>query len=67
MTVEEIIRMLENPATIGDALLLAAKLPFRGDDKVRFQQKRQRYIDGLSDHDRPRWVGEMKIFLAQYL
>ncbi len=66
MTVEEIIRMLQNPATIGDALLLAAKLPFRGDDKVRFEQKRQKYIDGLSDHDRPRWVGEMKNFLSMY-
>ena len=66
MTVEEIIRMLDNPATLGDALLEAAKLPFRGDDKVRFQQKRQRYIDGLSDHERPRWVGEMKAFLSLY-
>ena len=66
MTVEEIIRMLDNPATLGDALLEAAKLPFRGDDKVRFQQKRQHYIDGLSDHERPRWVGEMKAFLSLY-
>ncbi len=66
MTVEEIIRMLDNPATLGDALLEAAKLPFRGDDKVRFQQKRQRYIDGLSDHECPRWVGEMKAFLSLY-
>ena len=66
MTVEDMIRMLDNPATIGDALLEAAKLPFRGDDKVRFQQKRQRYIDGLSDHERPRWVGEMKAFLSLY-
>ncbi len=40
MTVEEIIRMLDNPATIGEALTEAAKLPFRGDDKVRFEQKR---------------------------
>ena len=67
MTVEEIIRMLDNPATFGDALLEAAKLPFRGDDKVRFEQKRQRYIDGLSDHERPRWVGEMKAFLSLYV
>ncbi len=66
MTVEDMIRMLDNPATLGDALLEAAKLPFRGDDKVRFQQKRQRYIDGLSDHERPRWAGEMKAFLSLY-
>ena len=63
---KNIIQLLDNPATTGDALLEAAKLPFRGDDKIRFQQKRQRYIDGLSDHERPRWVGEMKNFLAQY-
>jgi formylglycine-generating enzyme required for sulfatase activity len=66
MTVEEIIRMLDSPAIISDALLEAAKLPFRGDDKVRFEQKRQHYIDGLTDHERPRWVGEMKNFLSMY-
>ena len=64
---KNIMQLLDNPVTIGEALTEAAKLPFRGDDKVRFQQKRQRYIDGLSDHERPRWVGEMKNFLAQYL
>ncbi len=64
---KNILQLLDNPATIGDALQEAAKLPFRGDDKVRFEQKRQHYIDGLSDHERPRWVGEMKNFLAQYL
>jgi hypothetical protein len=62
-----IMQLLDNPATIGDALIEAAKLPFRGDDKVRFEQKRLRYIDGLRDHERPVWVGEMKNFLAQYL
>ncbi|MEI6652053.1 MAG: SUMF1/EgtB/PvdO family nonheme iron enzyme [Chlorobiaceae bacterium] len=66
MTVEKIIRMLDNPATIGEALTEAAKLPFSGDDKVRFKQKQQQYIDGLSDHERPRWVGEMKNFLSMY-
>ena len=64
---KDIMQLLDNPATIGEALIEAAKLPFRGDDKVRFKQKQQQYIDGLSDHDRPRWVGEMKNFLAQYL
>ena len=66
MSVEEIIMMLENPASIDEALREAAKLPFRGDDKVRFKQKQQQYIDGLSDHDRPRWVGEMKNLLSLY-
>jgi len=62
-----IMQLLENPATIGEALIAAAKLPFVGEDIIRFQQKRQRYIDGLSDHERPRWVGEMKNFLVQYI
>jgi hypothetical protein len=66
MTFEEMSGMLDNPATIDEALQGAAKLPFKGDDKGRFQQKRQRYIDGLSDHERPRWVGEMKNFLSMY-
>lgn len=63
MTIEEIIRMLDNPATLGDALIEAAKLPFWGDHKVMFQQKRQKYISGLSDYERPIWVGEMKNLL----
>lgn len=66
MTVEEIIRMFDNPATIGDALLLAAKLPFWGDDKARFNQKRLQYIDGQSDHQLIQWVGQMKGFLSIY-
>ena len=64
---KNIMQLLENPATIGEALIAAAKLPFQGDDRIRFQQKRQRYIDGLSDHERPVWVGEMKNFLALYI
>ncbi len=64
---KDIMQLLDNPATLGEALQEAANLPYRGDDKVRFKQKQQQYIDGLSDHDRPRWVGEMKNFLAQYL
>ena len=64
---KNIMQLLDNPATIGEALIEAAELPFRGDDKVRFKQKQQHYIDGLTDHERPRWVGEMKNFLAQYL
>lgn len=61
MTIEEIIRMLENPATFGDTVIEAAKLPFRGDHKVMFQQKKQRYISELSDYELSIWIGEMKI------
>ncbi|MEI7695832.1 MAG: SUMF1/EgtB/PvdO family nonheme iron enzyme [Chlorobium sp.] len=66
INIEQMIRMLDNPVTIGDALLEAAKLPFRGDDKFRFVQKRQRYIEGLSDHERHRWVYDMKGLLSLY-
>jgi len=64
MTVDEIFRLLDNPATIGEALIEAAKLPFRGEYKILFQQKRQKYIAGLSDYERPIWVGEMKNLLS---
>jgi len=64
MTVEEIIRMFDNPAMIGEALIEAAKLTFSGEHKMRFEQKRLRYIDGLRDHERPVWVGEMKNLLS---
>jgi len=61
-----VIRMFDNPATIGEALLEAAKLPFRGDDRVRFQQKLQQYIAGLSDHQLIQWLGEIKVLLLMY-
>jgi len=66
MTVQEIIKMLDNPATIGDALSEAAKLPFEGNDTVRFNKKRDHYIDGLSAHTLPDWVGQMKGLLSKY-
>ena len=64
---KNIMQLLDNPATIGDALLEAAKLPFRGDDRFLFNQKRQKYQAGMSDHERLNWTGEMKNFLAQYI
>jgi formylglycine-generating enzyme required for sulfatase activity len=67
MTVDEIFSLLDNPATLGDALIEAAKLPFRGEHKILFQQKRQKYIAGLTDYERPIWVGEMKNLLSLYV
>lgn len=58
--------MLDNPATIGEALREAAKLPFEGNDKVRFNEKRDQYIDGLTAHQLPHWVGQMKGLLSKY-
>jgi len=58
--------MLGNPATISEALLQAAKLPFMDEDKVRFKQKRLQYIDGMSDHQLIQWISQMKGFLSMY-
>ena len=64
---KNIMLLLDNPATIGDALLEAAKLPFRGEDRFLFNQKRQRYQTGMSDYERLNWIGEIKCFLAKYI
>jgi len=66
MTFKEMIRMFDNPATLGEALIEAARLPFRGEHEILFQQKRQKYISGLTDYERPIWVGEMKNLLLLY-
>jgi formylglycine-generating enzyme required for sulfatase activity len=66
MTFKEMIRMFDNPATLGEALIEAAQLPFRGEHEILFQQKRQKYISGLTDYERPIWVGEMKNLLLLY-
>ncbi len=64
---KNIIQLLDNSATIGEALLEAAKLPFIGNDRFLFNQKRQRYQTGMSDYERLNWTDEMKNFLVQYL
>ncbi len=66
MTGEEIIRMLDNPATLGEALTEAEKLPFRGNHRYLFNQKRQKFHTGMSDNEKLNWVGEMKNFLSMY-
>ena len=66
MTVEEIIRMFQNPETIGDALIEAEKLPFPGNDQFLFNLKRQKFTVGMSDNEKLNWVGEMIIFLSAY-
>ena len=66
MTIEKIIGMLENPATIGEALQLAEELPFSGSDRFFFNLKRQKFTVGMSDNEKVNWVGEMKTFLSVY-
>ncbi len=66
MTGEEIISMLNSPATLGEALTEAEKLPFKGNDLYLFNQKRQKYHTGMSDNEKLNWVGEMRDFLSMY-
>jgi hypothetical protein len=66
MTIEEILKLLQDPATIPDALKEAAKLPFSTSEQAKFNQKREKYQTGLSDYDRLIWIREMTDFLNGY-
>lgn len=63
MTVEEILKLLNNPASIEDALKEAAKLPFYDNDLFLFNQKRLQYHAGMSDYETVNWISQMKSFL----
>jgi len=58
--------MLDDPATIGDALREAETIPFRGRDRYTFNDKRQRFIAGMGNHEKLEWIDQMKIFLYGY-
>ncbi len=65
---EEIVSLLENPATIAEALERASKeIPFIGSDRTLFEMKRTRYSAGMTDYERLNWIQEMKVFLARYI
>ena len=66
-TGKNIIQLLENPATIGEALQLAEHLHYAGSDRFLFNQKRQKFSVGMSDYERLNWIGEMKNFLQKYI
>ena len=65
-TGENILSLLDNPDTLFDALEQAGKLPFVGSDRFLFQQKRQKFVAGMTDYEKLNWIGEMKCFLAKY-
>ncbi len=66
-TGENILSLLDNPDTLFDALEQAGKLPFVGSDRFLFQQKRQKFVAGMTDYEKLNWIGEMKCFLAKYI
>lgn len=58
-----IMDLLNNPAKIEDALLLAKKLPFRGYDEALFEQLRRAYNKDEPDFE---LVGVIRSFLSDY-
>ncbi len=64
--VQKIIDMLDDPATIPDALREAETIPFRGRDRYTFNDKRQRFIAGMANHEKLEWIDQLKIFLYGY-
>jgi len=64
---KNIMQLLDNPATIVEALQLAEHLPYAGSDRFLFNQKLQKYSVGMSDYERLNWIGEMQNFLEKYI
>ncbi len=65
-SVTKIIEMFDNPATIFEAIHLAEKLPFKPYHRALFEQKKIKYIAGLTDYDRLNWIEEMKGLISFY-
>jgi hypothetical protein len=65
--VQKIIDMLDDPATIGDALREAETIPFSSHNRLIFNMKTNKYYVGMSDYEKINWIQEMKSFIAQYL
>ena len=65
--IQKIIDMLDDPATIGEALMEAKTIPFNGHDRIIFNMKSNKYHVGMSDYEKLNWIQEMKSFIAQYL
>ncbi len=65
--IQKIIDMLNDPATIGDALMEAKIIPFSSHDRFIFNMKSNKYHVGMSEYEKLNWIQEMKSFIAQYL
>ncbi len=66
MTINEIIALISNPATIADGLAKAVRVPFTGADRALFDMKRSRFSAGMTDYERLNWIQEMIVFLQPY-
>jgi hypothetical protein len=60
---DRIMDLLQKPATVADAFILAEKLPFRGNDQLLFEQLRREY-----DKDNPDFelLSRIRQFLSDY-
>jgi len=62
MARDRILKMLDDPTTISEALDLAEKL-VTDDYSFVFNQKRMKYYVGMDDYGKANWIIEMKGFL----
>ena len=66
MTIEDIIRLLSNPATLMDALHEAEKIPFTDRDRTVFNLKRDKFHVGMNDNDKVNCIDELKGLFSKY-
>ena len=66
MTIEDIIRLLSNPATIMGALREAEKIQFTDRDRTVFEMKRDKFHVGMSDYDKVNCIDELKGLILKY-
>jgi len=61
--IQKIMLLLDNPATIPDALELIESLQLIGSERFLFNQKRLKFLTGMTDYEKGNWIGEMKSFV----
>jgi hypothetical protein len=66
MTIPQIIKLLQNPATIADALTEIGRINFSQKDRVIFNQKRTEFHAGMTDYRKNYWVSELTDFLNNH-
>jgi len=67
MTVEEIIRMLDDPGSLECVFREAERIEFTEIDRIVFNTKRRKYSIGMSDSEKIDCAFELKCFLYTYV
>ncbi len=67
MTVEEIIRMLDDPGNLERAFREAERIKFTKKDGAVFNMKRRKYFIGMNDSEKIDCAFELKCFLYTYV